>query len=135
MVIGGGPGRPNFLFGLVSSERRFCSEDPNGFGRLPDQTLPRPPASHLAPPVHPFSISRYHHSKAMPVRDVAGACRYLDCGNLPFTKEMFEFHREKANERKRREGIDKDYILLLKDYLVFEGPLDEGDLYQEGRLG
>ncbi len=68
---------------------------------------------------HPFSSNRYIAGKVLPTRDAHGMVRYLDCGNLPFTKEIIEFHREKVNERKRVEKLEKDYQLMLDDVAVF----------------
>jgi methylaspartate mutase epsilon subunit len=61
------------------------------------------------------------------VRDITGAARYLDCGNLPFTKEMKEFHRYRIEERKQLEKLESDYELLVKDSLAFARPLEEMD--------
>lgn len=52
--------------------------------------------------------------KAISVRDCTGAVRYLDCGNLPFSKEVKDFHRRKVAERKRKESKD-DYQLIVED--------------------
>jgi len=40
----------------------------------------------------------------MGVRDAEGAVRYLSHGNLPFTKEILEFHKEKIAEREKAQG-------------------------------
>jgi methylaspartate mutase epsilon subunit len=74
---------------------------------------------------HPFSSNRYNTGKVLPVRDVTGAVRYLDCGNLPFTKEMREAQRHRVEERKRLEKVESDFALLLKDSLAFAKPLEE----------
>ena len=74
---------------------------------------------------HPFSSNRYNTGKVLPARDVTGAVRYLDCGNLPFTKEMRETHRHMIEERKRVEKVESDFALLLKDSLAFAKPLEE----------
>ena len=74
---------------------------------------------------HPFSSNRYNTGKVLPVRDATGAVRYLDCGNLPFTKEMREAQRHMIEERKRVEKVESDFALLLKDSLAFARPLEE----------
>ena len=74
---------------------------------------------------HPFSSNRYNVGKVLPIRDVTGAVRYLDCGNLPFSKEMVEAHRHRVEERKRLEKVESDFALLMKDILVFARPLEE----------
>jgi len=74
---------------------------------------------------HPFSSNRYNTGKVLPVRDATGAVRYLDCGNLPFTKEMREIQRHRVEERKRAEKVESDFALLLKDSLAFARPLEQ----------
>ena len=39
----------------------------------------------------------------MPARDNNGAVRYLMTGNIPFTKELIDFNREKLEERGKYE--------------------------------
>jgi methylaspartate mutase epsilon subunit len=74
---------------------------------------------------HPFSSNRYNTGKVLPVRDVTGAVRYLDCGNLPFSKEMIEAQRHRVEERKRLEKVESDFALLIRDSLAFARPLEE----------
>ncbi len=54
-------------------------------------------------------------AKVMGVKDAHGAVRFLDCGNLPFTKEMMEFHREKIAEREKQLGKKPDYDTIVSD--------------------
>ena len=54
-------------------------------------------------------------SKVMGVKDSHGAVRYLNSGNLPFTKEMVEFHREKIAERQKMLGRNADYDTVVSD--------------------
>ena len=68
---------------------------------------------------HPFSSSVYNAGKVYPTRDANGMVRWLNTGNLPFTKEIIEFHQEKVNERKKIEKIDQDYQLMLEDVMSF----------------
>lgn len=68
---------------------------------------------------HPFSSSFYTAGKVLPTRDIHGRVRYLDCGNLPFTKEIIEYHREKVNERRKTEHLEKDYMLMLQDISTY----------------
>lgn len=74
---------------------------------------------------HPFSSNKYNVGKVLPVRDVTGAVRYLDCGNLPFSKEMIETQRHRIEERKKLEKVESDFALLIKDSLAFAKPLEE----------
>ncbi len=52
--------------------------------------------------------------KVMGVRDADGMWRYLDHGNLPFTKDIIEYHKQKIAERSRRQGREvgwKDIVI------------------------
>ena len=51
----------------------------------------------------------------IPVRDAQGAVRYLEFGNLPFTKEIKEYHQEKLREREKREKKKVDYETAIFD--------------------
>jgi methylaspartate mutase epsilon subunit len=60
----------------------------------------------------------------MGVRDNEGAVRYLDHGNIPFTKEIVEFHRQKISEREKAQGKKIDYKTVIDDiYAISRGPL------------
>ena len=60
----------------------------------------------------------------MGVRDNEGAVRYMDHGNLPFTQEIVEFHKQKLAERERAQGRKIDYKNVVDDLLSFsKGPL------------
>jgi methylaspartate mutase epsilon subunit len=54
-------------------------------------------------------------AKVMGVKDAHGAVRYLNCGNLPFTKDMMEFHQEKIAEREKLLGKKADYDTIVSD--------------------
>ncbi|MFC1905587.1 methylaspartate mutase subunit E [Chloroflexota bacterium] len=72
---------------------------------------------------HPFSSNRYNAGKVLPTRDVNGMVRYLDCGNLPFTKEIIDYHRAKIDQKKKLEKLEKDYQLMLEDITAFSKDL------------
>jgi methylaspartate mutase epsilon subunit len=68
----------------------------------------------------------------MQVRDITGARRYLDTGNLPFTEEMKEFHRRKLAERARRQGMEIDLETIIADWSAFSyGEFISGPDWQE----
>jgi len=72
----------------------------------------------------PFAPSRFNAGKAMPVRDNAGAVRFLLFGNLPFPPEIKEFHRQKINQRTKTEGRPPGVQMVIDDiYAVAEGYL------------
>ncbi len=68
----------------------------------------------------PFSPSIHNRGEVMTARDVEGAVRFLSTGNLQLGAELREFHREKAAERRRAEGLlspRQDYLLVESDVL------------------
>ena len=63
----------------------------------------------------PFAPSRMNAGKIMPARDHYGAVRMLDCGNLPFTKDINDFHREKIAQRAKLEGREVSFQMSIDD--------------------
>ena len=66
---------------------------------------------------NPFAANRAAAAKVMSIKDSEGAIRYFSTGNLPFTKEIIDYHKEKIAERERRMGTKIDYDTLLLDLL------------------
>jgi len=66
----------------------------------------------------PWSPNKWVKSKVMPARDVDGCLRILDPGNMPFPKEVLEFHEEKL--RLRAEKEKQPYDLNLAVSSVYE---------------
>lgn len=72
----------------------------------------------------PFAPSRYNTGRLLPARDNEGAVRLLDIGNLPFTDEIRDFHRQKLEERGRREGRQPSFQMVIDDiYAISKGML------------
>ena len=67
----------------------------------------------------PFCPNVNVQDKVLGVRDVKGACRYVEFGNLPLPKEVKEFHREKIREREKAEGRKMDYMVAVEDLWAF----------------
>ena len=67
---------------------------------------------------HPYLPSRYMQGRVRPARDNRGAMRILDPGNLPFTKEILEYNREKLAGRVDQ-GKPFDYRDGLEDIMYF----------------
>ncbi|MBN1190467.1 MAG: hypothetical protein JXA46_11990 [Dehalococcoidales bacterium] len=67
----------------------------------------------------PWSSNMNVRDQVLGVRDVRGACRYLEFGNLPFSKEIKDFHREKVAEREKAEGKKIDYNAAVRDLWGF----------------
>ena len=72
----------------------------------------------------PFAPSKANKGSALPVRDNEGAVRYFDTGNLPFTEEIKEFHKNKVEERAIAEGRPVSFQMVIDDiYAVSKGRL------------
>lgn len=72
----------------------------------------------------PFAPSRHTKGKIMPVRDKDGAIRFLNVGNMPFSKEVKEFHRQKIEERGRLERREPGFRMVIDDiYAISKGRL------------
>ena len=73
---------------------------------------------------NPFAANRAAAGKVLGVKDCEGAVRYFDTGNLPFSKEIIDYHKEKITERERKQGIKVGYDTLVDDlYAVSKGYL------------
>jgi len=65
----------------------------------------------------PFSPNKWVRGKVIPARDKTGAVRFLEFGNLPFTQEVKEFHRERLAERGRAEGRSPGLEMVIDDVI------------------
>lgn len=63
----------------------------------------------------PWSPNLTIKDQVLGVRDIHGACRYLEFGNLPFPEDIKDFHREKIAEREKKEGKKVDYHTTVHD--------------------
>jgi methylaspartate mutase epsilon subunit len=72
----------------------------------------------------PFAPSRFNAGKILPVRDSLGAVRFLDFGNLPFTSDIKDYHRERIAQRGRDEGREPAFQMVIDDiYAISKGML------------
>jgi len=72
----------------------------------------------------PFAPSRFNAGKILPARDLSGAVRLLDCGRLPFSEELKNFHRGKMEERGRAERRAVSFQMVIDDiYAIGKGYL------------
>jgi len=55
----------------------------------------------------------------MGIKDVHGAIRWKEFGNLPFSEEIKKFHRARVAEREKAEGRPMDYDALVQDFWAF----------------
>lgn len=72
----------------------------------------------------------------MTARDCQYAVRFLRTGNLPFDKEIKEFHAVKMNDRRRQEGLSlikgkDDHKLVEQDVLsIARGQYEHWPLFK-----
>jgi len=66
-----------------------------------------------------FSPNRQVKDQVIGVKDVRGAVRYKDFGNLPFSEEVKDFHRRKVAEREKADGTRADYEMTVRDFWSF----------------
>lgn len=72
----------------------------------------------------PFAPSNYNLGKMMPARDNNGAVRYLMTGNIPFSKDLVDFNKERLEERAKFEGREVDFQMSVDDiFAVGKGQL------------
>ena len=72
----------------------------------------------------PFAPCRYNAGKMLPCRDNDGAIRILDPGNLPFDKDLLDFHARKIDERARYENRKPSFQMVIDDvYAIGKGRL------------
>jgi methylaspartate mutase epsilon subunit len=66
-----------------------------------------------------FSPNKQVRDLVMGIKDVHGAIRWKEFGNLPFPEEVKKFHRAKVAERENAEGRKMDYEVLVQDFWAF----------------
>jgi methylaspartate mutase epsilon subunit len=66
-----------------------------------------------------FSPNKQVKDKVIGVKDVKGAIRWVEFGNLPFPEEVKKFHREKVAEREKSDGTKADYEMTVRDFWAF----------------
>jgi methylaspartate mutase epsilon subunit len=91
----------------------------------------------------PWSPNIYNKNQVVAIRDVSGAIRFSDFGNLPFNSYIKEFHEEKVLIRKNAERKYSTFSLLEADLSRIwkndytNWPLDDNylDVAPEIRIG
>ena len=85
----------------------------------------------------PFCLNVNAKDQVLGVKDLQGASRYLDFGNLPIPKEVREYNDEKIRERELKEGRKLGYKTSLSDFWAFSkgamiGSADEEEAQEGG---
>ncbi len=73
----------------------------------------------------PWAPNQFVAGRVIPVRDARGAIRYLEHANLPFTREILDYNREKIKERENRMGKKIDYQEAIFDITEVSKMLEE----------
>ncbi len=72
----------------------------------------------------PFAPCRFNAGQMLPARDNNGAVRILNFGNLPFSKELKDFHIQKIEERANYEKRKASFQMVIDDvYAIGKGYL------------
>ena len=72
----------------------------------------------------PFAPCRANAGLMLPARDNEGAVRILNFGNLPFSKELKDFHTAKIEERAKAENRKASFQMVIDDvYAIGKGRL------------
>jgi methylaspartate mutase epsilon subunit len=64
----------------------------------------------------PFSINIHVRDLSLGARDLEGACRYIDYGNVPIPEEVRKYNDEKVREREKTEGHPLNYKNSINDF-------------------
>ena len=72
----------------------------------------------------PFAPCRANAGKMLPCRDNDGAVRILNVGNLPFSQDLIDFHKDKIEERALAEKRKASFQMVIDDvYAIGKGRL------------
>jgi methylaspartate mutase epsilon subunit len=66
-----------------------------------------------------FSPNKQVRDLVMGIKDLHGAIRWKEFGNLPLPEEVKKFHRAKVAEREKAEGRKMDHDVLVQDFWAF----------------
>jgi len=72
----------------------------------------------------PFAPSKFNAGKLLPARDIEGAVRLLNVGDVPLSQSLLYFHRAKMEERAKRENREVSFQMVIDDiYAIGNGYL------------
>jgi methylaspartate mutase epsilon subunit len=70
----------------------------------------------------PWSPNRHVKSRILPARDVDGYLRILQPGDMPFSRDVLEYHEERLRKRAEKEGVPYGRDLAVSSvYEISEG--------------
>ena len=71
----------------------------------------------------PWSPSRSVRSRVLPARDVDGYLRILNPGDMPFPRDVLDYHEERLRKRAEKEGTPYDNELAVSSVYEISEPL------------
>ena len=72
----------------------------------------------------PFAPSVQNMGRILPARDNNGAIRLLETGDLPFTREILDFHKDRIEQRAKVEKRTASFQMVIDDiYAIGKGRL------------
>jgi methylaspartate mutase epsilon subunit len=66
----------------------------------------------------PYATTQLVKGKVMGVKDSEGAARFFDFGELPFDREIMDYHKEKIRERESRIRKQVGYETIINDMMA-----------------
>lgn len=69
----------------------------------------------------PFSPSNYNQNLLLSHKDMKGAIRISNPGNVPVPEDVMRYETQKIDERAKNQNIEPGYKMLLQDILAFTG--------------
>jgi methylaspartate mutase epsilon subunit len=70
----------------------------------------------------PWSPSRHVKSRVLPARDIEGYLRILQPGEMPFPRDVLDYHEERLRKRAEKEGVTFGRDLAVSSvYEISEG--------------
>ena len=74
---------------------------------------------------HPYCVNKFNANRVTLVRDLSGAVRILDAGNLPLPRRVLDYHRARIAERTAVEKRE-EYLMMIDDLREVRAPLPDG---------
>ncbi|MDO5737666.1 MAG: methylaspartate mutase subunit E [Eubacteriales bacterium] len=72
----------------------------------------------------PWAPSRFNRGRLLPARDNDGAVRVFSVGDVPFSQDLIDFHKQKMEERARYENREASFQMVIDDvYAISKGRL------------
>jgi len=69
----------------------------------------------------PFSPSNYNQNLLLSHKDMKGAIRISNPGNVPVPNDVMRYETQKIDERAKNQNIEPGYKMLMQDILAFTG--------------